>query len=416
MADQYQNLSPEDFAQQQAITRQQRLATMLMSQNQQPQGQMISGRYVAPSFFQNILPLVNAYVGKSMLEEGDTQQMKLAEAIRGRNATEVQDIISKNFGTSNYKPAVMPMIARDDEGNLMPPDQAQVGQAPNPDAAFMAASQARSPQGQALFQTLLANKMKPPELINVPQGGTVGQRKADGTFETLYQAPEKAEKPPVSYQEYLLAKNDPIDPFKGSYNQYQTMEANRKTPKTYVTTNIMGDQKTFENTTKLRGMFGQEPIYKAFQEVKSAYKQVEDGLKMESPAGDLAAATKFMKLLDPNSVVRESELALAMQAGGALDRLQNYAQNVTQGTKLTPTQRADFAKLSKQFYNSAATQFNSKQKEYVDIAERYKFNPLDVTGSPIEMVGTEPPQYGVNPKTKERIVSVDGGKTWKPVK
>jgi hypothetical protein len=31
------NLSPEDFAQQQALTRQQRFADMLMQQNQQPQ-------------------------------------------------------------------------------------------------------------------------------------------------------------------------------------------------------------------------------------------------------------------------------------------------------------------------------------------------------------------------------------------
>ena len=33
-----------------------------------------------------------------------------------------------------------------------------------------------------------------------------------------------------------------------------------------------------------------------------------------------------MKLLDPTSVVRESELLMAMQASGALDRLYNYAQ------------------------------------------------------------------------------------------
>ena len=64
MADQYSNLSPEEYQQQQQITRQQKMAEMLMSQNQQPQGQMVSGRYVPTSFFQNILPLVNTYVGK----------------------------------------------------------------------------------------------------------------------------------------------------------------------------------------------------------------------------------------------------------------------------------------------------------------------------------------------------------------
>ena len=46
MADQFNatqagTLSPEDYAQQQAVNRQQRFAEMLMAQNQQPQGQMV---------------------------------------------------------------------------------------------------------------------------------------------------------------------------------------------------------------------------------------------------------------------------------------------------------------------------------------------------------------------------------------
>ena len=49
-------MSPEDYAQQQALNRQQRFADLLMAQGQQPQGQMISGRYVPPSFFH--LPLL----------------------------------------------------------------------------------------------------------------------------------------------------------------------------------------------------------------------------------------------------------------------------------------------------------------------------------------------------------------------
>ena len=57
MADIAGNMSPEEYAQQQALTRQQQMATMLMQQGQQqPQGQMVSGRYVPTSFFQNLVP------------------------------------------------------------------------------------------------------------------------------------------------------------------------------------------------------------------------------------------------------------------------------------------------------------------------------------------------------------------------
>ena len=161
------------------------------------------------------------------------------------------------------------------------------------------------------------------------------------------------------------------------------MDANRRRPTTNV--NVMPEQKTFDNTQKLRAEFRGEPIYKAQQEVQSAFNQVKDGLDAKSPAGDLAAATKFMKLLDPGSVVRESELALAMQAGGALDRLTSYASNVANGTKLTDKQRTDFRDLSTKFFNTSAQLFNEKQKEYTDIANRYNFNPKDVTGEPIKI-------------------------------
>jgi hypothetical protein len=76
-------LPPELFAQQQQLNRQQQMAQALMQQGQQmPQGKMVSGRYVAPSFFQNILPLAQMYVGKGMAEKGDKQALELAQALR----------------------------------------------------------------------------------------------------------------------------------------------------------------------------------------------------------------------------------------------------------------------------------------------------------------------------------------------
>jgi hypothetical protein len=232
MANEFGNLgtlSPEDYAQQQQITRQQRLAEMLMSQNQQPQGQMISGRYVAPSFFQNILPLVNLYQGQRLAEKADTKAAQLAEAIRGRNATELQDILNKQFGSADYKPAVTPEIKRDDMGNVMPNIENQVGVAPNKQAAFMAASQARGPQAQALFQTLLANKLAP-KVHTVAQGGALVQENDQGGITPLYQNPKEPDHP-ASYKEFLLAQKEG---FKGTYNDYQTMDANRKRPVTNV--------------------------------------------------------------------------------------------------------------------------------------------------------------------------------------
>jgi hypothetical protein len=72
----------------QGISRQQQMAQMLMQQAfQQPQGQMISGRYVAPSIFQQLAPLLGAYTGSKGLEAAENKQLELAKSLReGREA------------------------------------------------------------------------------------------------------------------------------------------------------------------------------------------------------------------------------------------------------------------------------------------------------------------------------------------
>lgn len=139
-------------------------------------------------------------------------------------------------------------------------------------------------------------------------------------------------------------------------------------------------QKGLENEMKIKSAFSGEPVYKAYQEMRSAYGQITDALRQDSPAGDLAAATKFMKLLDPGSVVRESELYMAMRASGALDRLSNYIDMRISGKFLTPEQRRDFQSLSDQLYSTAVNTYNSKRNEYVDLATSYGLNPERAVG------------------------------------
>ena len=193
------------------------------------------------------------------------------------------------------------------------------------------------------------------------------------TFKPIFTAP-KEHNIPAEQQGYELARSQG---YTGSYMDYQT--ALKKAGASSVSVNT--GQKGFDNTLKLRGDFRSEPIYKAHQEVQSAYAQIQQSLKMASPVGDLAGATKIMKLLDPGSVVRESELGMAMAASGAMDRLTNYAGNVINGTKLTPTQRKDFQTLADALYKESANQYNSKRTEYQGIADRNGLNVQDVLGS-----------------------------------
>jgi hypothetical protein len=86
------NLPPEILGQQQQLNRQQQMAQMLMQQGQQmPSGQMVSGRFVAPSFFQYAAPLFQTYAGKSLAEKGDKQALDLAAALRKRYGDELSE-------------------------------------------------------------------------------------------------------------------------------------------------------------------------------------------------------------------------------------------------------------------------------------------------------------------------------------
>jgi hypothetical protein len=190
----------------------------------------------------------------------------------------------------------------------------------------------------------------------------------------------KAEATPAAIKEYQFAQGQG---YQGTFQDFQLAQKSAVAPKVMV--DMTGGQKGFENEMKLKGEFKSEPVYKAYQEMQSAYGQITDSLKSASPAGDLAAATKFMKLLDPGSVVRESELAMAMAASGALDRARNYAELRISGKKLTPTQRKDFQQLSDQLFGTATSVYNSKRNELAEQGSAFGLNADRALGAPAKM-------------------------------
>ena len=94
------NIPPEFLQQQQALNRQQQMAQLLMQQGQQmPSGQMVSGRFVAPSFFQYAAPLAQMYAGTKLAEKGDKAQADLAKALRQQYANEMENYLKLQRGT-----------------------------------------------------------------------------------------------------------------------------------------------------------------------------------------------------------------------------------------------------------------------------------------------------------------------------
>jgi hypothetical protein len=179
-------------------------------------------------------------------------------------------------------------------------------------------------------------------------------------------------------------------------------------PKTTVTVpvDMTGGQKGFENEMKLGSAFKSEPIYKEFQGMKTAFTQVNTALDAGTPIGDLAGATKMMKLMDEGSVVRESELALAMAAAGRMDRLKNYISQSITGEKLTPTQRQDFKQLSTELYAAAADAYNIKRSEYEEFGQSYNFKNLGTALGPkveVPSIVRKPPAAAPAGSTRPKV-------------
>jgi hypothetical protein len=213
-----------------------------------------------------------------------------------------------------------------------------------------------------------------------PEYKTVGDslvQVGPGGVKEAYRAPDKPEKTPEALRslEIIYGKGSP---------QYQAAAERLGTkmtthaPATSVSVNT--GQKGFDNTLKLRSDFRSEPIYKAHNEVVSAHSQITQSLKQGTAAGDLAGATKIMKILDPGSVVRESELGMAMAATGLFDRVGNYANMVITGQKLTPSQRKDFQALADVLAKESEKLYAAKRGEYEGIAKRNELNVPDVVG------------------------------------
>jgi hypothetical protein len=360
-------LTPEQMLQQQQILRQQKMAEMLMQQGmQQPQGQMISGHYVAPSITQNLAGLANMYFGQRGIDKANQAQVDLAKQLRADETSAMADFLQEKQG----RPAEMypAQAGPTPTGGNIPLQESRAAIPPNPQGAYanLMSNAKASPRLQNMaFTKLTEGPMKV---------GVEDVLLDQFTMKPIY---EGAGKKPNNIQTAAIVLGLDQKPI-NQWTAQDRANIDAKIQETQRSGAANLGQKDFSNSLSLRKEFNNEPVYKGHQEIKSAWNTINVGLKQANPAGDLAAATKFMKLLDPTSVVRESELLLAMKATGALDKLYNYAQMRANGTLLTPKQRTEFGELANQFYQTATNQYNSKYGEYADIAKRNNLNPLDI--------------------------------------
>jgi hypothetical protein len=114
--------------------------------------------------------------------------------------------------------------------------------------------------------------------------------------------------------------------------------------------------------------------------VRDAYARVEDsykrGVGAKSSAADLSLVYSYIKILDPTSVVREGELALAGQTKGVPDSVVNLYNQFVQGkVTLTDNQRKNFRDEAKGLVRTQLQTQLDLEKNFRDIATKRKADP-----------------------------------------
>jgi hypothetical protein len=113
--------------------------------------------------------------------------------------------------------------------------------------------------------------------------------------------------------------------------------------------------------------------------VRDHYSRVLKSAENPSPAGDVSLIFAYMKMLDPNSVVREGEYATARNAGNVEQSIIGaYNKLLTQEGSLDPRLRADFVARSGQLYDAIGEQHAQVVKGYEETAKRLGQDPANI--------------------------------------
>lgn len=153
----------------------------------------------------------------------------------------------------------------------------------------------------------------------------------------------------------------------------------------------------------LRKEFTQQS--KDFFGVNESMARIRSSAGDPSAAGDLALIFNYMKVLDPGSVVRESEFATAQNAAGVPERIRAKYNQVINGERLAPDQRADFVDRAEKLFEGQRAIHSRRVDEYSRIAESIGADPRQVIVDPLIDRKPDPGESGKkatgrwNPKT-----------------
>lgn len=131
-----------------------------------------------------------------------------------------------------------------------------------------------------------------------------------------------------------------------SYNDYATMDANRKRPVTNIT--MAGDSgytsKQASVITKINDAIAKNATYTKTANMRTYIDNVLTGLSQGTGVGDIAAINQFQKVIDEGAVTRDQDVKLIQGAQSVANQLKTKISALESGQQLSQQQRDDMRK------------------------------------------------------------------------
>ena len=182
------------------------------------------------------------------------------------------------------------------------------------------------------------------------------------------------------------AKKGDYVPIKGYVEQQRDIAAAKRPDVVIKPTDerlVRGQQ--FSNENALRDEYTAQTAN--FRVINDAYKKIMT--TADTGAGDMSLLYQYVKLLDPGSVVRESEFATAAASGSFGDQVQGAAQRIATGKRLTPELKAQFRNEAQNIFDQQQSSANQTAEQYRRLATDYGLDPTRVVPGSAKSYATE---------------------------
>lgn len=161
-------------------------------------------------------------------------------------------------------------------------------------------------------------------------------------------------------------------------------------------------EKDFTQEKAIRNEYETQPAVKAYRTVVPMLESAKDAATRPTRAADLNLVYAFAKLMDPDSVVRESETAGVVATASVADRLGAYIGQLNGQAMLSPDTRAKLLDELNSRFQSLKESNDVLASQYTDIATAYGLDPSRVV-IPIRAPGRGPGGQTNNQPSQEEL-------------